>query len=296
MPVASTTAGMKPINMVRSYSIVLKARNRLLRINLFFNIYTNCRASGSAITHLSSFLRKKCGDTAVGILVGDTVYRNDEELMRDATIKSNESYFVLYADYTPSYGECCTSPPIYHDERPSVEGRYLPEYNDAEVTGYLKPAYFEELVYYPTIPLVHKTITLKLSFGRRASITLTNHCVDHADNFRHELYLKAGYKAQGVLDPSGTIHTTDDIIWSSEIEHGGVYKVVKENTGYSLTAQPLRPAAVVTRSSAISMPSRESLGQGIRRISSSTTRSMHRVTSRNSTAAVADQIPSVRVK
>lgn len=293
--VAPITAAMKSTAMVKSYSIILRAKNRLLRINLFFNLYTNCRASGSAITHLSSFLRKKCGDSAVGILVADTVYRNDEELMRDATIQNNQSYYVVYADYTPSYTESLTNPPMYHDRRTSEEGqRHLPDYDDVEVTGYLRPAYFEELVYYPTIPLLSKTIFLKLSFGRKVGITLTNHCTDHADNFRHELYMKAGYKAQGVLDSQGTIHTTDDIIWSNAIEHNGVYTVVKENSGYSLTAAPQRQA-ITTPPPVLSNTMRPaltgSLGHGIRRISSSTTRSMHRVTSRNSTSTIEQPAP-----
>lgn len=280
-------ARSKPIyNIVTHYSIVLKARNRLLRINLFFNTHNNCRASGSAITHLPSFLQRKFGSTAVGILVGDRTYQNDEELMRDANIKSNESYYVLYEDYTPSYGECISEPPVYNDGRDPNGHRTLPAYNDAEVRGYLKPLYFNELVYYPTIPHVVKTIQVKLSFGRRATITLDNKNIEHADNFRHELYMKAGYKAQGIVTPDGKIYTTDEILWKDDVEEGEVYKIVKDDTGYSLTMASERQT----------MPPR-TVSAGLRRIGSNTNRSIHRVTSRSSTSSRETvHQPIVRVK
>lgn len=283
-------ARTKPIyNLVTPYSIVLKARNRFLRINLFFNVYNNCRASGSAITHLPSFLKQRFGSTAVGILVGDRSYRNDEELMRDASIKSNESYYVLYEDYTPSYSECILEPPIYHNtvsssSSPTDGVGALPNYDDAEVRGYVKPVYFNELVYYPIIPHIVKTIYVKLSFGRRAAITMDNKNIEHADNFRHELYLKAGYKAQGIVTPEGTIYTTDEVLWKDDVVDGEAYKIVKDNTGYSLTTAPERlsrqampPPTPRTVSAA---------GSSLLRIGSNTSRSIHRVTSRTSTSSV----------
>lgn len=292
MPVETTmqaTVLTKPIyTLVRHSSIVLKGRNRHLRINLFFNTHSNCRASGSAITHLPSFLRSKFGTTAVGILVGDCVYRNDEELMRDATIKTNESYYVLYEDYSPSYAESISTPPIYHDTRCPSEGRHLPNYDDAEVRGYLRPGYYEDLVLYPTIPLITKTIYLKLSFGRKAPLTLTNKCTEHADNFRHELFLVAGYKAQGIVTDRGLIYTTDEILWRDDVVSGESYKVVKTNTGYSLSAPS--PAVVAQQPS-----SREALGANLRRISTNTSRSLHQVTSRSSTSS-RERTPAMRVK
>ncbi|CCG84889.1 protein of unknown function [Taphrina deformans PYCC 5710] len=281
----------KPVNLITAYSIILKGRNRLLRISLLYNKYTNNRAAASAITHLPSFLRQKFGDGAVGILVGDVVYKNDEELMRDATIKSNEEYFVLYEDYTPSYVECLTTPPMYNDTRSSSEGRHLPGYKDAQVTGYLRPAYFEELVYYPTIPIVTKTITIKLSFGRKASIKLSNKCTDHADNFRHLLYLKAGYKAQGIATPDGTIYRNDEILFNDEIEDGGIYKLVT-GKGYSLTAPAQERPPLTQRNSS----TREALDTSLRRISSGTNRSMHRVSSRTSTNSHERSSAGIRAK
>lgn len=277
------SATYKPINLILPYSIILKGRNRLLRISLMFNKYTNCRASSSAITHLPSFLQHKFGSTAVGILVGDVVYKNDEELMRDATIKSDEEYYVLYEDYTPSYTESITVPPMYHDARTSLEGKHLPGYADPSVTGQLRPAYFEELVYYPVVPLVRKTFTVKMSFGRRVSLTLSNHCTDHADNFRHLLYVKAGYKAQGIVTADGTVYRNDELLFSDEIEDGGAYKLVTNSSGYSLTAPATerRPTPTPTATAARSS-SRDNLDLGIRRISSNASRGVSRVTSRTS--------------
>lgn len=322
------SAPYKPINMVKAFSVILKGRNRLLRITLLLNKFTNCRASGSAITHLESFLQHKFGPTAVGVLVGDCVYKNDEEMMRDSLIRTNDCYYVLYEDYTPPYAECLVTPPMYrssrptnclhchphraHDgeidacacedaARPGEDGVELPDYASPLVKGYLRPAYFEELVYYPTIPLVKKTFHVKLSFGRRATITLSNHCTDHADNFRHELYLKAGYKAQGIQTPDGTIYRNDEILFNDEIEDGGTYKLVR-GTGYAINAPaqeraPAPPPVVSSQHQQQQQQGQRQSVDGLWRISSNASRSLHLVASRRSSTSSRElRNPSIRVK
>lgn len=306
----------KPIQaLVSTYSIILHGRNRHLRVNLFFNRLSNCRASGSTVTHLSSFIKQKFGSTAVGIKVNETIYRNDEEMMRDGAIQSNQTYYIVYADYTPSYSDSVLNPPLYHDASDR-----LPDYSDEVVKGYLTPAYFEELVYYPVIPLVQKILTLRLKYGRRTTITLTNKETQWQNSFRHELMLKAGYHAHGIIDSNGrNVYSDDDILWNATIPDLSVVDisytaaaavpVLTSSSSHPSSHQRVTRPHLLRGSSGIAGGSGPNAGTAAttssagaslnrRRMSSNSARSfgsLNRVTSRSSTASH-DSRPTVRAK
>ena len=242
-------------HLITTYSIVLLGRNRHLRVTLFFNRISNCRASGSTITHLPSFLRCKFGETAVGLKVGDSIFRNDEELMRDGTLNTDDSYYVVYEDYTPSYSCSIIEPPIY-----SNEVSCLPSYDRDR--GYLKPLYFEELVYYPVIPTVQKTLILRLKYGRRAKITLNNKSTEWQNTLKHEIMVKAGYTAQGVVF-NGQRYYSDDVLWADTVPDESLVDV-------TYTPPPTTVTRTVTRTNTAR-----------RRVSVSSS-IIHRVTSRSS--------------
>ncbi|ORY86086.1 hypothetical protein BCR37DRAFT_390882 [Protomyces lactucae-debilis] len=269
--------------IVTTWSVVLMGCDRFIRVNFFFNRLTNCRASGSTVTHLQHWLRQTLGQTAVGIKVGDVIYKSDEQMMRENVLKSNEAYHVVYEDYTPSYSVSIESPPLYTRMLPQ-----LPGYNDETGIRHCTPTYFEEWVYYTAIPLVCKTIDLKLSFGRKVTIELNNKQTAFRDNFRNALILSAGYKAQGIALDDGTVLTSDAILFDPRVENFAVYRVVY-GSAHIKALQVRPPSADTHRHSARARHSRESARDSLRRISTSTSRTLHRVassTSRNSAQLV----------
>ncbi|BFZ54070.1 hypothetical protein PYCC9005_001101 [Savitreella phatthalungensis] len=224
MPTIELQVRKKPFErFVVAYYITLKGRNRHLRCNFFFNRMSNCRATDSIITYLPAFLRAKFGESAYGVRVDNTVYRNDEDMMRDAGLKTGGSYFVVYEDYTPSYAEAVEQPPVYQPAE--TDRQRAPRYDDPLVHGYMKPAYFDRFVYYPEIALRKKRFYIRLSFGRKASIELSNVNPEHVDSLRYQLIEKAGYKARALLLDDGRQVCTDDALWMDEIQDGECYKV-----------------------------------------------------------------------
>ena len=220
---------------VTTYSIILKGRNRHMRCNFLFDHVGHGRADGSAITYLPGFLKAKFGETAFGIKVLDAIYDDDEEMMRDGHIKTDRAYYVVYEDYTPGYSEAISAPPIYlapataadHSGGTStpINRSTLPKYSSPLVQEYLKPAYFDAYIYYPDTALRTKSFYIKLNFGRRARITLSNIEHDVPDALRHELQLRCGHRARGIIGDDGRVIVNDDALWSSAVREGGLYRV-----------------------------------------------------------------------
>lgn len=238
----SSTPGVRERKLfqryVTTYSLVLKGRNRHMRCNFSFDHLTHCRAEGSTITYLPGFLRSKFGEMAVGIKVMDAVYDDDEEMMRDGHIKTDQSYYVIYEDYAPAYTEAIESPPLYVTHPAAAlhastgdggVGRVstlpLPAYDDPVLLEPVRRAYHDTFIYYTDIPLRSKTFFVKLTFGRRGKIVLTNKETAQPDGLRHQLMALCGHRARGVHGESGELLENDDALWSDQVRDGKTYAV-----------------------------------------------------------------------